>query len=486
MRESCTDRDQLWERIRRSTIATELKRVGVELLVAALETDSGPPCALNAALQAAMSEYARRAKPSLRAFVELIRCQTTDDYRPNKALVPVVHRRHCHGYEHLDALTDIAAEGVRVHLREPLPRQGRWPKNHPSATERIQVLRKNIRKEQDLFRCIVVDADIAAIWTELVFSPFGVVDKGAGDPRITGCVIHDLSFPEDASINSHTDSTAITTPTYEHCSSIAREILRCKRVKPGCAVKVTAGDVAAAYHNACTHSDCVYLFPGRIPEDNATVIDLCAAFRWTGSAGTYSVLGGAVAFVHGNSVDANHPAGFFNYDWVDDHVNIEPDVGTRCADAERSLRYAMAAVMGPRAVHEDKFIAWRPRQKVLGLMFDTSRETVSIPPDKITKAKRIVSQAYHASRLSRTMMRSLLGSLRHVATCVRPAQAFLQRLRAGEKNLHRCAHVTITPSMREDLIWWWHILCDPTINGVRLNFFRHASWPRLCRVHRRV
>ncbi|KAE9237088.1 hypothetical protein PF005_g789 [Phytophthora fragariae] len=251
MRESCTDRDQLWERIRRSTIATELKRVGVELLVAALETDSGPPCALNAALQAAMSEYARRAKPSLRAFVELIRCQTTDDYRPNEALVPVVLRRHCHGYEHLDALPDIAAEGV----------------------QRIQVLRKNIRKEQDLFRCIVVDADIAAIWTELVFSPFGVVDKGAGDPRITGCVIHDLSFPEDASINSHTDSTAITTPTYEHCSSIAREILRCKRVKPGCAVKVTAGDVAAAYHNACTHSDCVYIFPGRIPEDNAIVID---------------------------------------------------------------------------------------------------------------------------------------------------------------------------------------------------------------------
>ncbi|KAE9138759.1 hypothetical protein PF010_g838 [Phytophthora fragariae] len=345
MRESCTDRDQLWERIRRSTIATELKRVGVELLVAALETDSGPPCALNAALQAAMSEYARRAKPSLRAFVELIRCQTTDDYRPNEALVPVVLRRHCHGYEHLDALPDIAAEGVRVHLREPLPRQGRWPKTAPP--------------------------------------------------------------PQSGS-------------------------------------------------------------------------------RWTGSAGTYSVLGGAVAFVHGNSVDANHPAGFFNYDWVDDHVNIEPDVGTRCADAERSLRYAMAAVMGPRAVHEDKFTAWRPRQKVLGLMFDTSHETVSISPDKITKAKRIVSQAYHASRLSRTMMRSLLGSLRHVATCVRPAQAFLQRLRAGEKNLHRCAHVTITPSMREDLIWWWHILCHPTINGVRLNCFRHASWSRLCRVHRRV
>ncbi|KAJ8507631.1 hypothetical protein ON010_g18950 [Phytophthora cinnamomi] len=38
------------------------------------------------------------------------------------------------------------------------------------------------------------------------------------------------------------------------------------------------------------------MFAGHLPEDNAIIIDISATFGWTGSAGTYSVLGGAVAF----------------------------------------------------------------------------------------------------------------------------------------------------------------------------------------------
>ncbi|KAG2949808.1 hypothetical protein PC116_g6878 [Phytophthora cactorum] len=39
-----------------------------------------------------------------------------------------------------------------------------------------------------------------------------------------------------------------------------------------------SGDVAAAYHNVCTHSECVHLFAGHIPEDNTIVIGLSASF----------------------------------------------------------------------------------------------------------------------------------------------------------------------------------------------------------------
>ncbi|KAE9073430.1 hypothetical protein PF010_g25076 [Phytophthora fragariae] len=69
-----------------------------------------------------------------------------------------------------------------------------------------------------------------------------------------------------------------------------------------------AGDVASAYRNVCTHSECVYMFAGHIPEDTAIVIDLAAAFGWTGSSGTYGVLGGAVAFAHGSTTNATTPA----------------------------------------------------------------------------------------------------------------------------------------------------------------------------------
>ncbi|ETN06449.1 hypothetical protein PPTG_23382 [Phytophthora nicotianae INRA-310] len=351
-------RERLWEAIRRSSVAIAFKRVGVDLPSVSLVHHNQLPegeFQLNKPLQAAMSKYIRRARPSLQKFVELVRCQTPGDYRPNKAILPGLLQRTCQGYPKLDALLRIANEGARIDLIRPLPKQDGFPRNHPSAVERINVLRRNIRKEQDLWRCLVVDADIITIWPEIFISPFGVVDKGEGDPSTTGRVIHDLSSPDGESVNHLTDRSTVTDVTFEHCSSIAREISKCTRQNPGADVKVMAGDIASAYRNACTHSACVFACAGHIPEDNAIIIDLSAAFGWAGSAGTYSVLGGAVAFIHGSSPDAAHPNRYYNYHWVDDHVNVTADIGSCCADVERSLRFAVAAVMGPSAVNEDKF-----------------------------------------------------------------------------------------------------------------------------------
>ncbi|KAG3198440.1 hypothetical protein PC128_g6029 [Phytophthora cactorum] len=188
---------------------------------------------------------------------------------------------------------------------------------------------------------------------------------------------------------------------------------------------VMTGDVASAYRNACPHRECVYMFAGYIPEDNAIVIDMFTAFGWTGSAGTYSILGGAVAFIHGSTGDGHHPFGFYNYHWVDDLINVTADVGSRCADIEWSLRHAMTSVMGLTAVNNHKFTSWSTRQKILGIIFDTKCGTVAMPDSKINKAQQLVPRAFHASSLSHSSFRSLLGSLRHVTTCVRPAQVFL-------------------------------------------------------------
>ncbi|KAE9315193.1 hypothetical protein PR003_g19053 [Phytophthora rubi] len=482
LQQESAQRARLWEAIRLATLRATFQRAGVELppaITTKLAGSNKEVFSLNKPLQAAMSEYIRRVRPSLPAFVELVRGQTVDDYRPNKAQLPEVLRRQCEGYTHLDALVRIASEGVRVKMRKPLPVQRRFPQNHPSATKRINVLRKNIRKEQDLFRCLVLDADIAEVWTEIFLSPFGVVDKGDGDPRVTGRVIHDHSFPESESVNYNTDTADVPKPAYEHCSQIAQEILRCKRENPDDVVRLMAGDVAIAYRNACTHSECVRYFCGHIPEDIAIIIDMSADFGWTGSAGTYSVLGGAVAFIHGSTCDVDHPSGYFNYHWVDDHVNVASNIGTRCADVERSLRFAMKVVMGPAAVNKDKFTQWSIHQKVLGLLFDTSASTVAMPAPKVAKAQGLVAHAFHAAWISRGQLRSLLGSLRHVATCVRPAQAFLQRLRAGEKALHRRVRVTITAPMPDGLVWWWHIISNSSLNGVPLVYFAALPEPDL-------
>ncbi|KAE9339791.1 hypothetical protein PR003_g10835 [Phytophthora rubi] len=137
----------------------------------------------------------------------------------------------------------------------------------------------------------------------------------------------------------------------------------------------------------------------------------------------------------------------------------------------------MVAVLGADAINDKKFTAWGTRQRVLGLEFDSAVESVSMPPDKVEKARRLVAAAYLASHLSRKVYMSLMGSLRHVATCVRAARPFLQRLRIRESHLHRFQRVSITVDMKQDLLWWWLVLHTPHLNGVWMAYFNTLPPP---------
>eukprot|EP00644_Phytophthora_capsici_P005661 jgi/Phyca11/98350/e_gw1.2.607.1 len=397
-------------------------------------TINGVP-SLDKALQHVLSEFVRRTKIELPEFVELMRGQTTDDYRPNKRMLPDVLRTACCDYEHRDALIAIAEAGVRAPLTHCLPAQLSYPDNHKSAVDRYPVLVRNIRKEQDAGRCLVLDLDILELWPEVHISPFGVVDKGDGDPTTTGRVIHDLSFPERASTNSATDTSRICPPVFEPSDAIAVEILRQKHQHPDSEILLQAGDVSSAFRNVCTHSTSAYLFGGRLTPDNALVIDTSAAFGWAGSPASYGVVGDAIAYIHGSMCCPYRPAGPFNYYWADDHINI------------------------------------------LGLVFDSETTTVSMPETKITKARDCVRAALNSPSLGRSHYRSLLGRLRHVATCLRPARPFLQRLTQQERHIRRWQRIEVTEEMQRDLVWWLHILDSPSLNGVPLTYFHTNPAP---------
>ncbi|OWY99507.1 hypothetical protein PHMEG_00029476 [Phytophthora megakarya] len=95
-------------------------------------------------------------------------------------------------------------------------------------------------------------------------------------------------------------------------------------------------------------------------------------------------------------------------------------------------------------------------------MFDTTAGSVAMPQHKIDKAKACCS---------------LLGRPRHVATCVWSSQPSLQRLWQQEQFLHRWQRVQVTSAMKQDLIWWFHVLQQPLLNGVSLEFFQALPPP---------
>ncbi|GMF33358.1 unnamed protein product [Phytophthora fragariaefolia] len=464
-----------FEPLRRLSLNKALGKVGLQLPTssypASQQSSSGTELLLNTPLQRTLSEFVRRTHMPLPALVELVRGQTETDYRPNKHMVPAVIAQVCKEYQHLEKLQAIAAEGVRVELKKDVPLQAHPPDNHRSTIERVNILRKNVRKEQDAWRCLVLDLDLLAMWPEVFVSPFGIVDKAGDDPRTSGRTIHDLSFPEGASINDVTDQDGIQKTDYRHCDAVASEILRIKREHPDIEIKAMVGDVTSAFRNIPIHSRSVHHFAGRIEIENALVVELAYPFGWTGSPGEYEVIEGVISFVHGSHGNRDNPTFFFNYHWVDDHINVAADPGTNCEGMERSLRYAMTAILGSGAVNEDKFTEWNTSQKILGLKFDTIAETISIPAAKIAKARNLVASASHSSGLSRKMYRSLMGGLRHMATCIWAARPFLQRLRLREMNLHRFRHVTVCDAIKLDLLWWWQILHFPLLNGVALQYF---------------
>ncbi|GMF44372.1 unnamed protein product [Phytophthora fragariaefolia] len=291
----------------------------------------------------------------------------------------------CRGYRHLDQLQDIVREGVQVRLKDPPPppRQVQRPPSHGSARDRINVLRKIIRKGQDTWRCLVLDMDPLEMWTEIVISPFGIVDQGGENSSVSGRTIHDLSYPEGTSINDCTGQESITRPGYAHCDAVATETVRANHLRPGAEVNLMAGDVASALRNISIHSKSVYRFAGLIEKENVLVIEQSAPFGWTRSPGFYEIVGGVISYIHGNPTNATYPDGFFNYHWVDDHINVAVDDGSSCVEIDRSFRFTMVAVLGADTINYKKFTAWGTRQRVLGLEFDSAAESVSMPPEKV-------------------------------------------------------------------------------------------------------
>ncbi|POM60678.1 hypothetical protein PHPALM_30436 [Phytophthora palmivora] len=774
-------------------------------------------------MQRALSELARRSCTSLPTFVEMVRGQTAHDYRPNKSLVPEILAKLCTGYQHLDNLLMIAREGVYVHLQKTPVRQQLCPPNHGSARDRVNILRKNIRKEQDAWRCLVLDADLLDQWPQIIISPFGVVDKGGNDASISGRAIHGLSYPEGDSINDCTDPDSVIKPEYSHyrdpnikpqtpvpkavihmttkakptgeksanaakalvtnesrnknsqkkvssqkleglraksmrwtvqlaglavearyktkmilqkfakktsdtkairamgedtinvflqraleerawgdgeprnvtvkqfknklnsirsgyrlkrarlmatgnlahddssnsdvnsddsrsprdypempkdyfldprlsdsesdCSTNQRKqtydrlsvrstyravlgvelaglwpllcdvfshrpgrtgeaitesgtvtqmdlsssgasendqeevhdsewsntpteahakakatakskkhrdpirqitgvkrpadavsdtlqagfqsfervllarrnppqstldmpqligklsssieaanaaqqatsqallqgisvtaILRAKRKYPHAKVEIMAGDVASAFRNISIHSNSVYLFAGQIEEENVLVIELSAPFGWTGSPG-FMMLSAAQSLTFTAPITT---------------LPIQPGfltiIGSMITSTWLQMSVQPYVKRRGRSVSLWKLFS-KTCQRVLGLEFDSVAELVSMPQAKMDKARGIVASVYSAKFLTRKAYCSLMGSLRHVATCLRAARPFLQRLRVRESHLNRFQYVPVSAEMKQDLLWWWLGLHTPQLNGVSLELF---------------
>lgn len=73
---------------------------------------------------------------------------------------------------------------------------------------------------------------------------------------------------------------------------------------------------------------------------------------------------------------------------------------------DRSLRFAMTAILGADAVNENKFTSESTRQQALGLESDTGAGFVSIPVTNLDKCRRILTDLYNTNAIPRKRTRA--------------------------------------------------------------------------------
>ncbi|OWZ00535.1 hypothetical protein PHMEG_00028248 [Phytophthora megakarya] len=356
---------------------------------------------------------------------------------------------------------DIVRHEVRPQWRASKPQlQGTRPTNHHIPVIHLDKVRKHIRKGQLERRYLALDKEVLDLWPEVFISPAGLVDKGETDKR----VINDYSFPHGESVNDFTGTTDFPSISCNPPRDIATRIHDLRTKYPNVEVLIMLGDVSGAFRHVPDNELGVHAFAFLF--DGYIVIDLaCGGPRNRRDADQPPLRN----FSSKTGVSPLDASTFTGNVWCDDHVCVEVNVntGSRCNDAIIALRRAIVTVLGRNAMNEDKFTRWSTRAKALGLNFDTHLGTVSIPDNKLGRARLRADSLLARKTASKTELLKVLGVFRHVAVCFPSARAFYQRIQAFATRMPSLGRRYLNTEAIEDLRWFRAVLAhDARFNGI--------------------
>ncbi|EGZ20340.1 hypothetical protein PHYSODRAFT_491796 [Phytophthora sojae] len=388
--------------------------------------------------QAVYSELIRRAGLQPPAFVRLLRGETLLDSRPNKALeIPTAHVSWA-DYQYQARWKNIVMHGVQPKWCKEFSSQPVPPPNHGSAKRALNTIIKNLRAGQDSNRYLILDIDLLPLLEGVTCSPFGAVQKGEVDLEEDARIIHDLSFPPGSSVNDNTVSDDDIDISYDGAEAISNRIVDVAEIFPKLQRMMTA-DVNGAFRNIPIAAQYVGRFAGTIPELGILVIDLCCPFGWKISPSSYWVAGAAINHLYANA----------SPEWPGQPVEAQGNFNAKACGL------------------------------CLGLDWDLEALTVSIPPEKVEKAHRRIVAMLNRTKTTRTLLLKLLGSLRHVVTCIRSAAPFFQRVATLARQAPRFGAIGVSEQATGDLRWFDSILAIGRLNGIPLQHFTRRHEPNI-------
>ena len=428
---------------------------------------------------ALLSSLCRAVGNDVCQVISWFRDQTETDPRPNKHLRPDLYRKHLEHYDGLSDLCLLARDGFKSRVASFTPPRP-FSINHQSALERGPAVQRKLVKEAMLGRTLLLEESAALADLRVNTLPYAVAEKKGIDYSFDGRLIHNASYPKGSSVNDAVPLSKLDAST-DDVRDIAHRVLALYHQFPSIKIFGMCADVDSAFQNAHAQETSAVLFGGKMPESGYVAIALTAIFGYRDSPAIFAILAKAAQFFHrmGKSEIYNVLTPFHSWIWVDDFIGIEPDINDRLLQSEIRIRSSFHLVFGSPGWNDEKFAPWSNLLHAVGLNWNLMNGTVSMPDVKIIKTIRKVQQCLdlvHRGCLPTLQSwRSLVGTLRHIGSCIPSARPFYHSFVSMEKILVSGA----SPKWKNlecDLQWFLSILNKENLNGITMErFVQHSD-----------
>ena len=181
---------------------------------------------------------------------------------------------------------------------------------------------------------------------------------------------------------------------------VARAILWWRLRMPGIPILLSKKDVSEAFKWIPVALEDTRFFAADLPasyagtEHDVTLVYGYLTFGWCGAPGEYMGFAWLLKLAH-QAFGPEDPkwedtdVAFHSFVLMDDQVLIEPDIGCRPWTSVQTAEEATRAALGPDSINPEKDQEegqMETRKLIWGLLYDTERNTRSLPPVKLEKA----------------------------------------------------------------------------------------------------
>ena len=337
----------------------------------------------------------------------------------------------------VDYLTRDLREGFRIGCCASRHTLRSVLTNMSSAMLHPEVIQKYLQDEVEAKRVMEVPLSMCG---EIHISRFGAIPKKRQPGRWR--LIVDLSAPLGRSVNDFINPL-LCSLSYASVEDAAAFVLRAGR-----GALLAKLDIKSAYRNIPVHPGDQHLLGMRWQD--RLFIDACLPFGLRSAPKIFNATADALEWIIANeSRDFEE----FVLHYLDDFLFGGSPGSDTC---RRSLDLALhiCEQLG-FPVMSEKVFGPSTQMEFLGFVLDTAAMEIRLPEEKLHHLKSLLWAWIPRKSCSKRELLSLIGSLQHASTVVRPGRVFLRRMiDLSKRQMHLDAPMRLNNDFRADLRWW--------------------------------